>query len=94
MHVRFTGTGRAQLLAALSFVRNENPAAAKVLLRRFTRRLRNLRRFPYSGKRLPNLRRGAYRELVIHPYRVFYRVQRPTIWVVAVWHSAQEPRRQ
>ncbi|NOT07917.1 MAG: type II toxin-antitoxin system RelE/ParE family toxin [Gemmatimonadales bacterium] len=28
---------------------------------------------------------------MVRPYRFFYRVQKNTVWVVGVWHSAQLP---
>ena len=32
-----------------------------------------------------------YREVIVRPYRFFYRVNDPVVWVVAVWHGAQLP---
>jgi plasmid stabilization system protein ParE len=29
--------------------------------------------------------------VLVPPYRFFYRVEKPTIWIVAVWHGAQLP---
>jgi plasmid stabilization system protein ParE len=26
----------------------------------------------------------------VNPYRFFYRVEKKTVWIVAVWHGAQE----
>lgn len=54
--------------------------------------LRRLERFPDSGKRIRESPALPFRELVIPPYRFFYRVDRKTIWVVALWHGAQLPR--
>lgn len=33
-----------------------------------------------------------FREAVVPPYRFFYRRERNAIWVVAVWHGAQQPK--
>ena len=32
-----------------------------------------------------------YREVIVSPYRFFYRIKEATVWVVAVWHGAQPP---
>ena len=32
-----------------------------------------------------------YREVIVEPYRFFYRIEEATVWVVAVWHGAQPP---
>jgi plasmid stabilization system protein ParE len=33
-----------------------------------------------------------YREVIVSPYRFFYRITEATVWVVAVWHGAQPPQ--
>ena len=52
--------------------------------------LRRLEKYPASGRVIPEFPELAHRELVIGPYRFFYRVEKKTIWIVAVWHGAQE----
>lgn len=32
-----------------------------------------------------------FREVIVNPYRFFYRRVGKTIWVVGVWHGAQIP---
>jgi plasmid stabilization system protein ParE len=34
-----------------------------------------------------------YREVIVRPYRFFYRAEGKTVWIVAVWHGAQRPAR-
>jgi len=91
VRVRFTPSGRLQFLTALAYVHGENPAAARKLRRRAERVLRRLARFPKSGRLIPEFPELPYREIVVPPYRLFYRVEGKTVWVVAVWHGAQIP---
>lgn len=91
MRVRFTATGRQQFLAALAYIRRDNPAAALRFRRRTEDVLRRLEQFPASGREIPGFPELAYREVVVTPYRFFYRIQDQTVWVVAVWHGAQLP---
>ncbi|HSX82293.1 MAG TPA: type II toxin-antitoxin system RelE/ParE family toxin, partial [Candidatus Saccharimonadia bacterium] len=55
--VRFTPTGRAQFLAALAYIRRENPRAAVRFRQRAEQALRRLEQFPESGSRL-SIRNG------------------------------------
>lgn len=32
-----------------------------------------------------------YREIIVSPYRFFYRIKDATVWVVEVWYGAQPP---
>ena len=91
MRVRFTPTGRAQFLAALAYIRRENPTAAARFRQRAEQALRQLEQFPESGRVVPEFPDLPYREVIVSPYRFFYRIQEATMWVVAVWHGAQPP---
>ena len=89
--VRFTPTARDQFLAALAYIRGENPSAALALRQRAGKSLSRLRQFPESGRVLPEFPDLPFREVIVPPYRFFYRVKSDTVWVVAVWHGAQLP---
>lgn len=91
MKVRFTPAGRNQFLAAIEYKRRESPAAAQRFRDRAEEILRRLQHFPDSGRIVPEFPDLPYREVIIRPYRFFYRVRDPVVWVVAVWHGAQLP---
>ena len=55
-------------------------------------KLRRLVRFPESGRTIPEFPHLAYREVIVRPYRFFYRIEGSIVWIVAVWHSAQLPK--
>jgi plasmid stabilization system protein ParE len=91
VRVRFTPTGRAQFLAAVAYIRCENPSAAARFRQRAEEALRRLVQFPESGRVIPEFPELPYREVIVSPYRFFYRVKESIVWVVAVWHGAQLP---
>lgn len=91
MKVRFTPSARLQLLRQLAYVRQESPLAARKLLLKLRTTLRRLARFPRSGKPLAEFPDLPHREVVVAPYRVFYRVDGAGVWIVAIWHGAQVP---
>ena len=91
MRVRFTPSGRSQFLAAVAFIRRDDPAAAARFRRRAEIALRRLQRFPGSGRVLPEFPELPYREVLVGRYRFFYRTEGSTVWVVAIWHGAQIP---
>jgi len=91
VRVRFTPTGRAQFLAIVAYIRRENPTAAARFRQRAEEALRRLEAFPESGRVVPEFPDLPYREIIVSPYRFFYRSKDDTVWVVAVWHGAQPP---
>lgn len=91
MRVAFTPSARAQFLHALTWIRRDDPAAARRFRDKTERGLGRRVAFPESGRVLPEFPDLPYREVVVAPYRFFYRVHADTVWIVAVWHGAQLP---
>lgn len=91
MTIRFTLSGKARFMAVLKYIHRDNPPAARRFRRRAEVVLRRLDKFPASGRRIPEFPGLPFRELLVGPYRFFYRVKGKAIWVAAVWHGAQLP---
>lgn len=91
MKVRFTPSADAQFFAALAYISRENPTAARAFRHRVQKALSRLRRFPRSGRVLPEFPDLPFREVIVPPYRFFYRTKDRTAWIVAVWHGARLP---
>ena len=91
MKILFTPTARRQFLEAIAYIRRDNPAAAVSFWRKAEKTLSRLKRFPESGRVLPEFSDLPFREVIVHPYRFFYRIKDKTVWIVATWHSAQLP---
>jgi toxin ParE1/3/4 len=91
MKVRFTPSARSQFLDALEYISADNPLAAQALLAKVTKSLRRLTSYPQSGRKIPEFPELAHREVVVSPYRFFYRTEKAAVWIVAVWHGAQLP---
>jgi toxin ParE1/3/4 len=89
--VRFTSSARVQFLSALTSIRRDNSGAAFNFRERVETVLRRLEEFPDSGRVVPEFPELPYREVIIAPYRFFYRVKGEIVWIVAVWHGAQLP---
>lgn len=90
MKIRFTPSAREQFLKGLAYIRRDKPSAARNFRQRTERVLRRLEDYPLSGRPIPEFPDLPHREVIIGPYRFFYRVEKKTLWIVAVWHSAQD----
>lgn len=91
MKIQFTPTARQQFLSALSYIRKDKLSAAVNFRNQAGKILKRLEDFPESGRIIPEFPDLPYREVIIPPYRFFYKIKADIIWVVAVWHSAQLP---
>ncbi|MCX5856270.1 MAG: type II toxin-antitoxin system RelE/ParE family toxin [Deltaproteobacteria bacterium] len=91
MKIIFTPTARNQFLEAIAYIRRENPSAAVSFRQKAEDLLFRLQNFPESGRVLPEFPDLPFREVIVSPYRFFYRIKDKTVWVIAVWHGAQLP---
>ena len=87
MKVRLTPSARRDFLDAVAFIQRDNPDAARTFRRRAETKLRRLERFPRSGRPIPEFPDLPHREVVVAPYRFFYRVVGRIVWVIGVWQS-------
>ncbi|MCP3892484.1 MAG: type II toxin-antitoxin system RelE/ParE family toxin, partial [Desulfobulbaceae bacterium] len=88
MKVQFTPSARVQFLTALSYIQRDKPSAAVKFRNRTEEILRRLEDFPESGRIIPEFPDLPYREVIISPYRFFYKIKADVVWIVAVWHGA------
>ena len=78
-----------------AFVALENAAAAGELVQRALDAVERLRRFPASGRWVPELASRSYREVIVPPLRIIYRRERAAVLIVHVMRSEQrlQPQR-
>jgi plasmid stabilization system protein ParE len=89
MKVRFTPSARNQFLSALAYIRRDKPSAAVNFRNKAETILRRLEELPESGRIIPEFPELPYREVIVSPYRFFYKVKENVVWIIAVWHGAQ-----
>ena len=93
MKVRFIPSARNQFLSALAYIRRDKPSAAVNFRNKAEMILRRLEEFPESGRVIPEFPELPYREVIMAPYRFFYKVKENVVWIIAVWHGAQLPKK-
>ena len=63
------------------------PDVGKRLVREIFARVEQLADFPESGRVVPEFEMTTIRELIHPPFRLVYRVDSTSIWIVRVWRS-------
>lgn len=69
------------------FIALENADAARRFVQRVFDAVSRLEKFPLSGKCPKELPEGRYREIVVPPCRIFYRVAKTAVYVLHVMRS-------
>ncbi|RXK56576.1 type II toxin-antitoxin system RelE/ParE family toxin [Oleiharenicola lentus] len=85
----WTEPALADLEAIASYIALDKPTAAKRLVQRVFARVDQLAIFPLSGGKPSGLADTPYRQLVINPLRIFYRVEVDRVFIVYVMRGEQ-----
>ena len=85
----WTEPALSDLDAIADYIAIDNPDAARALVQRVFVHVEQLRRFPASGSRPPELSGRRYRQIIEPPCRVFYRVARRRVFVLHVMRAEQ-----
>jgi len=91
LRIFFTPSGRRQFLEAIAYIDRDKPSAAINFRKKAEKSLSRLKKYPESGRPLPEFPDLSFREVIVSPYRFFYKVKDNDVWIVAVWHGAQLP---
>ena len=90
--VRHTPQAEADLDALLYHLHRDNPAAAERLAHGFVDQSRMLARFPESRRLRPEIAAGVH-SILVHPYVIFYRIERDIVQILRILHGPRDLRR-
>ena len=90
--VKWAAIAEQDLTAIIKYIHSDNPLAAKDSLERIKAKVSNLESLPHRGRIVPELMQQGilqYRELIIPPWRIIYRISDSNVYVFAVFDSRQ-----
>jgi plasmid stabilization system protein ParE len=91
--VLWTETATRDLESLISYIAGEAPINAGTVLGRLQSRAESLTRVPEGGRLVPELLRhglAIWRELIVKPYRILYRIEGQTVYALAVLYSRRD----
>ncbi len=67
-------------------------SAAEHLVQNIFSSTDRLEQFPNSGRKIPELKKSRYREVIVNPCRIFYRIENIKIYIIYVMRSERKLR--
>ena len=83
----WTEPALSDLEAVADYIALDNSAAAAHLVERVFKSVERLEQFPRSGKCPSEWPQSPYREVVVSPCRVFYRIEGDTVYLLHVMRA-------
>ena len=74
------------------FIALDKISAANKLVQKVFSSVERLKKFPKSGRKLPELENSRYLELIVNPCRIFYRVEKDKAYILYVMRSERTLR--
>ncbi len=88
--VRWARSAVDDLEDIIDYIAQDSPLAAQRLFEQIKTKIETLSHSPQRGRRIPELQQQGiltYRELIVPPWRVMYRVSEETVYVLAIIDS-------
>ena len=86
MKVVWSSTAERRAHEAFDWIARDRPAAAERWLGGLLELVGGLDRFPKRGRRVPEIGKAAYRQLLHHPFRIIYRVDDHQVVMLTIRH--------
>ncbi len=67
--------------------------AASRLVQKIFSKIERLEKFPQSGRKPPELKKSRYREIIVDPCRIFYRIEKEKVYILYVMRSERQLRK-
>jgi toxin ParE1/3/4 len=93
-HVIWSPSAKRSLIELIDYFAATEPANAFTVLQRIRRQAEKLSRFPERGRIVPEFRAQgftSFRELVLPPWRIIYRIADAQVYILAVVDSRRNP---
>jgi len=73
--------------AIASYIGQDSPAYAKIVIRKIVSQTGRLASFPRSGRKVPEFDDEDIREVFAYSYRIIYRLQQDEVLIAAIIHG-------
>lgn len=85
----WTQDGIDSLENVITYIAKDSIYYAANFVRNILARIENLMDFPYIGRIVPEYHNSDIREIIYQSYRIVYKVEKKTIFLVLVTHGSQ-----
>ena len=89
MRIIWSPLALERLEAVARTIAGDRPVAAERWVRRVFARVSQLRRYPESGRMVPELTRPEVRQLPYPPYRIIYQVKTKHLLILTIRHGRE-----
>jgi len=90
--VQWTSNAKEDLLNIVAYIKEDSPTIARDIYEKIKEKAHSSNLFPLRGRVVPELQKEGitmYRELISSVWRVMYKVDNDTVYIMAIFDSRQ-----
>jgi len=90
--VRWAWIAEEDLTGIVSYIAEDSPTKARAIFEKIKEKASNLNQYPERGRIIPELQYQGillYRELIVTPWRILYRISGKNVYILSVLDSHQ-----
>jgi len=90
--VQWTSNAKEDLLNIITYIKEDSPTIARETYQKIKKKANSSNFLPLRGRLVPELQKEGitmYRELISSPWRIMYKVNNNTIYIMAIFDSRQ-----
>ncbi len=90
--IQWTSNAKEDLLNIVDYIKRDSIESAKKVYEQIKDKAHSGNLFPFRGRVVPELQRQGiviYRELIENPWRIIYKVENDTVYIMAIFDARQ-----
>jgi addiction module RelE/StbE family toxin len=90
--VKWTSNAKEDLLNIVDYIKKDSLSVARKVYGKIKEKAQSINFFPLRGRVVPELQKEGitiYRELIVEPWRIMYKIENDTVYVMAIFDSRQ-----
>jgi plasmid stabilization system protein ParE len=90
--LQWTTNAKNDLINIVAYIKTDSPAAANEIYQKIKEKAHSSNFFPLKGRVVPELQKEGitlYRELIVAPWRIIYKIGSDTVYIMAIVDSRQ-----
>ena len=90
--IKWTSNAKEDFLNIVDYIKKGSPSAARKVYANIKEKVQSSNFFPLRGRIVPELLKEGitiYRELIIQPWRIIYKIENDTVYIMALFDSRQ-----
>ena len=89
MKLKWSPLAADRLSCFVKYISKDSPEAGRNFANTIFKSIEKLKKFPNSGRIVPELDKSKYREILVGNYRVIYSIDNNVILIITIHHQRQ-----